>query len=50
MLTGEDQEYSMMDQSEAGRHDHEETAKKFRSVFSLSEKEELIDREWPSHY
>lgn len=44
ILTGHDQEYSMMDQSESGRREYEETAKKFRSVFSLSEKEELIDR------
>ena len=49
MFSGHDiQEYSMMDQSESGRREYDETAKKFRSVFSLSEKEELIDRESPT--
>lgn len=43
-----DQEYSIMDQSESGRREYEETATKFRSVFSLSENEELIDRELSS--
>lgn len=45
MPSSQDQEFSMMDQSESGKREYEETAKKFRSVFSLSEKEELIDRE-----
>lgn len=38
-------DYSMMEQSESGHQEDLETAKKFRNVFSLSEKEELIDRE-----
>lgn len=38
-------EYDMMERSESGVRDDDETARKFRSVFSLSEKEELIDRE-----
>ena len=38
-------DFSMMEQSESGNREDAETAKKFRNVFSLSEKEELIDRE-----
>ena len=37
--------YSMMEQSESGNREEAEIADKFRSVFSLTEKEELIDRE-----
>jgi hypothetical protein len=37
--------YSMMERSESHTREDDETARKFRSVFSLSEKEELIDRE-----
>ena len=37
-------DFSVMEQSEGGREEDEEVARKFRSVFSLSEKEELIDR------
>jgi len=37
-------DYSMMEESESGNREDEETAQKFRNVFSLSEKEELIDR------
>jgi sterol 3beta-glucosyltransferase len=35
----------MVDGSEEGRHEEGETARKFRSVFSLPDREELIDRE-----
>ena len=37
-------EYDIMERSESGKREDEETARKFRTVFSLSEKEELIDR------
>jgi sterol 3beta-glucosyltransferase len=40
-----DQGYSMMEHTEEGDKEYAETAKKFRSVFALSEAEELIDRE-----
>ncbi|WWC86113.1 uncharacterized protein L201_000984 [Kwoniella dendrophila CBS 6074] len=36
-------DYSMMEASETGQKEDDETAEKFRSVFALSEKEELID-------
>ena len=36
--------YSMVEQSESGNREDAETAKTFRDVFSLTEKEELIDR------
>jgi len=39
-----EQGYSMMDQTEEDDEEYAKTARKFRSVFSLSEKEELIDR------
>jgi sterol 3beta-glucosyltransferase len=39
-----EQGYSMMEQTEEDDEEYAKTAKKFRSVFSLSEKEELIDR------
>lgn len=38
-------DYAMVDGSEEGRHEEGETARKFRSVFSLPDREELIDRE-----
>lgn len=38
-------EYSMMERSESNQLADDETAKKFRAVFSLTEKEELFDRE-----
>jgi hypothetical protein len=34
----------MMEQTEEDEEEYAKTAKKFRSVFSLNEKEELIDR------
>lgn len=37
--------YAVVDGSKEGRHEEGEMVRKFRSVFSLSEKEELIDRE-----
>jgi len=37
-------EYNMMERSESNQLDDNETARKFRAVFALSEKEELIDR------
>lgn len=37
-------EYSMMEQSEGGQREEDEMARKFRNVFSLSDKEELIER------
>ncbi len=37
-------EYSMLEESESGNREDAETAKKFRNVFSLSEKEELLER------
>ena len=40
-------EYSIMERSDSGTKEDEEVAKKFRSVFSLPEKEELIERELP---
>ena len=40
-------EYSMIEQSESGNREDAETAKTFRDVFSLTEKEELIDRATP---
>lgn len=40
-------DYSMMEQSESGNREDLETARKFRSVFSLGDKEELIDRKLP---
>jgi len=43
-----EQGYSMMEQTEEDDEEYAKTARKFRSVFSLSEKEELIDRELPS--
>ncbi|WVQ62325.1 uncharacterized protein L199_000464 [Kwoniella botswanensis] len=36
-------DFSMMEASESGRREDDETAHKFRSVFALGEKEELID-------
>lgn len=40
-------QYSLMERSESNAREDDETAKKFRSVFSLSDKEELLDRESP---
>jgi sterol 3beta-glucosyltransferase len=42
-----EQGYSMMEQTEEDDEEYAKTARKFRSVFSLSEKEELIDRKSP---
>lgn len=43
-------DYSMADHSESARREDEEVANKFRSVFSLPDKEELWDRQCgPSH-
>lgn len=39
-----EQGYSMMEHTEDDDEEYAKTAKKFRAVFSLSEKEELIDR------
>ena len=39
-------EYSVMERSESANRESVEMANKFRAVFSLSEKEELIDRGW----
>lgn len=36
--------YSLMERSESNKRDDDETARKFRNVFSLTEKEELLDR------
>ncbi|WRT64019.1 uncharacterized protein IL334_000946 [Kwoniella shivajii] len=36
-------DYSMLEASETGRKEDDETARKFRSVFALSDKEELIE-------
>jgi sterol 3beta-glucosyltransferase len=44
-MTKTKSDYSLMEKSETGHREDEETVKKFRSVFSLNEKEELIDRE-----
>jgi sterol 3beta-glucosyltransferase len=38
-------DFSLLEKSESGNREDEETASKFRSVFALSDKEELIDRE-----
>jgi sterol 3beta-glucosyltransferase len=47
--SGRDQStYSLMKQSAGGVKEEDETAKKFRSVFSLPEKETLLEREYPS--
>lgn len=37
--------YSMMEHSESAHQEHAKTARKFRKVFALGEKEELIERE-----
>ena len=42
---GRRSEYSLMERSESNQLEDDETARKFRAVFALSEKEELIDRE-----
>jgi len=44
--SGREQGYSMMEQTEEDDEEYAKTAKKFRSVFSFSEKEELIDRKY----
>ena len=43
-LTHTPSEYSMMEESESGNREEAEIAKKFRNVFSLGEKEQLIER------
>lgn len=45
ITSGRDQGYSMMEQTEEDDKEYAQIAKKFRSVFSLGDKEELIDRE-----
>ncbi|WVF70804.1 hypothetical protein IAT40_005598 [Kwoniella sp. CBS 6097] len=42
-MTKSRSEYSVLEASETGQREDDETAAKFRSVFALSEKEELID-------
>jgi sterol 3beta-glucosyltransferase len=42
---GERSDYSWMERSESNKLEDEETVRKFRAVFALSENEELIDRE-----
>jgi len=42
---GRNSQYSLMERSESNQLEEDETARKFRAVFSLPEKEELIDRE-----
>lgn len=37
--------YSLMSQSEAGQQEEDETERKFKAVFALGDKEELIERE-----
>ena len=45
MGLGRNSQYSLMERSESNQMEEDETARKFRSVFSLPEKEELVDRE-----